>query len=130
MKASTSICSSPQFDVASSLTGRSADLRCKSVAGKLSRYATEQAFDLADLLANPGLVQLAKPQTFNCGLHHACPQSSPKRDRAITKATAVSPLSPRCRSVLRASRALVSAILVTFAAPGKSYSPKELAKQA
>src|SRR5690625_1461954 len=58
---------------------------------------------------NPGrfmaasFVELAKPANLPLWVTPRFPKPSPKRDRAITKATAVSPLSPRCRSVLRAS---------------------------
>src|SRR5690625_3388683 len=105
------------------MTGQCADLRGKSVDGKLSRYPTEQASGLADLQTNPGLVPPTKPQTFNCGLLSTFPKPPPKRDRAITKAPAVSPLSPQCPSVLRPNRALLKEFLVTFVSKTKVTRP-------
>src|SRR5690625_2803646 len=43
--------------------------------------------------ANPRLVQPSKAHIHNCGLHHAFPELSLKRDRALTKAHSKSPLS-------------------------------------
>src|SRR5690625_1550739 len=51
------------------------------------------------------------------------PKPSPKRDRTITKATAVSPLSPRCPSVLRPNRVLLKEFLVTFVSKTKVTRP-------
>src|SRR5690625_1317294 len=48
----------------------------------------------ADLQANPGLVQLTKFVSFNCGLHHTYSKSPPTRDRALAKAHSKSPLTP------------------------------------
>src|SRR5690625_2525079 len=50
-------------------------------------------------LANPGLAQPSKAHIHNCGRHHASPELSLKRDRAITKAHSKSPLRlSRCNS--------------------------------
>jgi len=50
-------------------------------------------------LANPGLAQPSKAHIHNCGRHHASPELSLKRDRALTKAHSKSPLRlSRCNS--------------------------------
>src|SRR5690625_2554660 len=86
------------------MTGQGADLRGKSAKTKAGRLFNGFTFQRAGLLANPGFVASAKPYTLNCGLLRTFPKPSPKRDRVITKATAVSPLSPHCRSFLRPNR--------------------------
>src|SRR5690625_2715241 len=78
--------------------------------------------------ANPRLVQSSKAHIHNCGLHRVLLELSPKRDRAITKATAVSPLS-RLSSQSCALSARLSGIFGYFCFPDKSDSPKEFAQQ-
>src|SRR5690625_3397926 len=89
------------------MTSQCAALLGKSAGTKAGRLLNGFTFQRAGLLAIPGFVQSSKIVSFNCGLHHTSPKSPPKRDRAITKAETVSPLSPHCLSVLRPSRALV-----------------------
>src|SRR5699024_12554997 len=55
------------------------------------------------------------------------PKLSLKRDRIITKATAVSPLSPRCQLVLRPNRVLLKEFLVTFVSKTKVTRPSACA---
>src|SRR5699024_3211226 len=107
------------------MTGQGADLRGKSAGTKAVRLYSSFTFQRAGLLANPGFVESAKPQTFNCGLLRTFLKSSLKRDRAITKATVVSPLSPTaCQSCGPAAR--LSGIFGYFCFPDKSDSPISL----
>src|SRR5690625_6860294 len=55
----------------------------------------------------PGPCRVSKVANLQLWVTPQVPKPSPKRDRVITKATAVSPLSPRCQLVLRTIRALV-----------------------
>src|SRR5699024_11973684 len=83
----------------------------------------------ADLQANPGLVQLTKFVSFNCGLHHTYSKSPPTRDRALAKAHSKSPLSlSPCNSC--GPTACLSGIFGYFCFPDKSDSPISLRQQA
>src|SRR5690625_2074738 len=105
------------------MTRQGADLRGKSAGTKAGRLLNGFTFQRAGLLANPGFVQSSKIVSFNCGLLRTFPKPSLKRDRIITKATTVSPLSPRCQPVLRTIRALLKEFLVTFVSQTKVTRP-------
>src|SRR5690625_640001 len=59
---------------------------------------------LSVLRPNRELCRVSEVVNLQLWVTPQVPKPSPKRDRAITKATAVSPLSPRCQPVLRRSR--------------------------
>src|SRR5690625_855063 len=61
---------------------------------------------LSVLRPNRELCRVSEVVNLQLWVTPQVPKPSPKRDRAITKATAVSPLSPRCQPVLRPSRKL------------------------
>src|SRR5690625_2039839 len=63
----------------------------------------------ADLRGKSGLCRVSEVCKPELWVTRWFPKPSPKRDRAITKATVVSPLSPHCQPVLRAIRALCRA---------------------
>src|SRR5690625_5726911 len=75
------------------MAGQVADLRGKSARTKAVRLYSSFTFQRAGLLANPGLVELAQPQIFDCGLLDGY-QSPHPNGTGPSKATAVSPLSP------------------------------------
>src|SRR5690625_5613300 len=111
------------------MTRQGADLRGKSAGTKAGRLLNGFTFQRAGLLANPGFVQSSKIVSFNCGLLRTFPKPSLKRDRIITKAETVSPLSPHCLSVLRPSPALVRNFwLLLF--PRQKCLAHQLAQQA
>src|SRR5690625_8024933 len=56
------------YECVLSMAGQVADLRGKSARTKAVRLYSSFTFQRAGLLANPGLVELAQPQIFNCGL--------------------------------------------------------------
>src|SRR5690625_1112028 len=56
------------YECVLSMSGQGADLRGKSARTKAVRLYSSFTFQRAGLLANPGLVELAQPQIFNCGL--------------------------------------------------------------
>src|SRR5690625_7797232 len=63
----------------------------------------------ADLRGKSGLCRVSEVCKPELWVTRWFPKPSPKRDRAITKATVVSPLSPHCQPVLRVSTALCRA---------------------
>src|SRR5690625_4707516 len=71
----------------------------------------------------PGPCRVSKVANLQLWVTPQVPKPSPKRDRVITKATAVSPLSPRCQLVLRTIRALLKELLVTFVSKTKVTRP-------
>src|SRR5690625_1625241 len=107
------------------MTRQGADLRGKSAGTKAGRLLNGFTFQRAGLLANPGFVQSSKIVSFNCGLHHTSPKSPPKRDRAITKAEPVSPLSPTANQSCGPA-ARLSGIFGYFCFQDKSDSPISL----
>src|SRR5690625_3661304 len=70
-----------------------------------------------------GLCRVSEVANLQLWVTRRFPKPSPKRDRTITKATAVSPLSPRCPSVLRPNRVLLKEFLVTFVSKTKVTRP-------
>src|SRR5690625_232675 len=72
-----------------------------------------------------GLCRVSEVANLQLWVTRRFPKPSPKRDRVITKATAVSPLSPHCPSVLRPSR-VFAGIFGYFCFQDKSDSPISL----
>src|SRR5690625_4769584 len=91
---------------------------------KLSRYAAEQTSIWRICKQIRALSRQRSLQIRTVG-YSTISEALTETDRAVTKAETVSPLNPRCRSVLRPSR-VFAGIFGYFCFPDKSDSPISL----
>src|SRR5690625_7615909 len=111
------------------MTRQSPDLLANPSDRRLFGYIAAE-FPTTDLPRKSGLRPVNDHATSNCGLLQMLVEAFTGMGPSINKGVFKISVKPVPSCFLRNIRALLGAILVTFAAPGKSYSPKELAKQA
>src|SRR5690625_1817945 len=110
------------------LTRQGPDLLANPPDQRLLSYITAE-FPTTDLPRKSGLRTVNDHATSNCGLLHMLIAAFTHTGPSINKGVFKISVKPIPLQFLRNIRALLGAILVTFAAPGKSYSPKEFAQQ-
>ena len=112
------------YECVLSIAGQGADLQSKSVVGN-SAVMQPNRLRSGGFASKSGLCRANEVCKSELWATPLFPKPSPKRDRAVTKAETVSPLNPRCRSVLRPSR-VFAGIFGYFCFPDKSDSPISL----